>query len=132
MVTAVIVLHITVCIALTIVVLLQQGKGADVGAVFGGSSQTVFGAGGVSSPLFKLTWTFAVLFAFTSLFLAYSSTKRISGSIFEGRRIPVPITIPATAPLSGAPAVPTSSIPKASTSNPAAPASNAAAPLPAK
>src|SRR5271157_4007768 len=100
MVTAVIVLHVTVCIALTIVVLLQQGKGADVGAVFGGSSQTVFGAGGASSPLFKLTWTFALVFALTSLFLAYSSTKRISGSIFEGRRIPAPIhsTAPAGTP----------------------------------
>src|SRR5882724_4777564 len=100
MITAVIVLHIIVCIALTIVVLLQQGKGADVGAVFGGSSQTVFGAGGASSPLFKLTWTFALLFAMTSLFLAYSSTKRISGSIFEGK-IPVPMTAPAAAPLLG-------------------------------
>src|ERR1700686_3433000 len=128
MVTAVIVLHIVVCIALVIVVLLQQGKGADVGAVFGGSSQTVFGAGGASSPLFKLTWTFAALFAFTSLFLAYSSTKRISGSIFEGRRAPVPIAVPATAPLSGVPAAPASAIPK----GPAAPASNPAAPAPPK
>jgi preprotein translocase subunit SecG len=132
MVTAVIVLHIVVCISLVIVVLLQQGKGADVGAVFGGSSQTVFGAGGASSPLFKLTWTFAALFAFTSLFLAYSSTKRISGSIFEGRRIPVPIAVPATVPLSGVPAAPASTIPKAPPSNPAAPASNPAAPAPPK
>ena len=104
MITAVIVVHITVCIALTIIVLLQQGKGADVGAVFGGSSQTVFGAGGASSPLFKLTWTFALLFGLTSLFLAYSSTKRISGSIFEGRRVPVPVhSTPASAPLNSIP-----------------------------
>ena len=124
MVTAVIVLHVTVCIALTIVVLLQQGKGADVGAVFGGSSQTVFGAGGASSPLFKLTWTFALVFALTSLFLAYSSTKRISGSIFEDRRIPVSIhsTAPAGAPSTGGPAAPASSIPAAPASKPAAPA----------
>ncbi|HEX3409096.1 MAG TPA: preprotein translocase subunit SecG [Candidatus Binataceae bacterium] len=103
MVTAVIVIHIIVCIALVIVVLLQQGKGADVGAVFGGSSQTVFGAGGASSPLFKLTWTFALLFALTSLFLAYSSTKRISGSIFEDRKIPIPFhaTVPPGVPPTG-------------------------------
>jgi preprotein translocase subunit SecG len=125
-VTTVVVVHIIVCIALTIVVLLQQGKGADVGAVFGGSSQTVFGAGGASTPLFKLTWTFAAMFAFTSLFLAYSSTKRISGSIFEGRKVPIPIhsTVPAL-PLGG-PAAPAASIPAA----PAAP-SNPAAPAPA-
>ena len=124
MVTAVIVVHIIVCIALTIVVLLQQGKGADVGAVFGGSSQTVFGAGGASSPLFKLTWTFAALFASTSLFLAYSSTKRISGSIFEGRKMPVPIhaTVPAGAPSFSVPAVPASSIPAAPAPNPVVPA----------
>ena len=121
MVTAVIVIHIVVCIALVIVVLLQQGKGADVGAVFGGSSQTVFGAGGASSPMFKLTWTFAAMFAFTSLFLAYSSTKRLSGSIFEGRRLPAPIhsTVPAL-PIGG-PVAPAA---------PAAPASNPAAPSP--
>jgi preprotein translocase subunit SecG len=120
MVTAAIVIHIIVCIALTIVVLLQQGKGADVGAVFGGSSQTVFGAGGASSPLFKLTWTFALLFALTSLFLAYSSTKRISGSIFEGRRLPAPIhAAPASVPLNSIPAAPGSSAPA---SSPVAPA----------
>jgi preprotein translocase subunit SecG len=120
MITAVIVLHIIVCIALTIIVLLQQGKGADVGAVFGGSSQTVFGAGGASSPLFKLTWTFALLFGLTSLFLAYSSTKRISGSIFEGRRVPVPVhSAPASAPLNSIPLAPGGS---ASASRPLLPA----------
>jgi preprotein translocase subunit SecG len=111
MITAVIVIHIIVCLALTIVVLLQQGKGADVGAVFGGSSQTVFGAGGASSPLFKLTWTFALLFGLTSLFLAYSSTKRVTGSIFEGRRIPVPVHAPAGAPLNSIPMAPGGSAP---------------------
>src|SRR5579862_5604134 len=120
MVTATVVVHIIVCIALTIVVLLQQGKGADVGAVFGGSSQTVFGAGGASSPLFKLTWTFAAMFAFTSLFLAYSSTKRISGSIFEDRKVSTPVHSTAPAPPLGSPAAPASSLPAAPASNPAA------------
>jgi preprotein translocase subunit SecG len=124
MVTAAIVIHIVVCVALTIVVLLQQGKGADVGAVFGGSSQTVFGAGGAASPLFRLTWTFALLFALTSLFLAYSSTKRISGSIFEGRKIPVPMqTAPLKVPLNSIPMAPSSSAPAP---NPAAPLSTPA------
>jgi preprotein translocase subunit SecG len=121
MVTAAIVIHIVVCVALTIVVLLQQGKGADVGAVFGGSSQTVFGAGGAASPLFRLTWTFALLFALTSLFLAYSSTKQISGSIFEGHRIPVSAhTAPLKVPLNSIPTGPGSFAPAP---NPAAPQS---------
>jgi len=121
MITAVIVVHITVCIALTIIVLLQQGKGADVGAVFGGSSQTVFGAGGASSPLFKLTWTFALLFGLTSLFLAYSSTKRVTGSIFEGRRIPVPVHSPVGAPLNSIPMAPGGSAPASKPLLPAPP-----------
>jgi len=121
MITAVIVVHITVCIALTIIVLLQQGKGADVGAVFGGSSQTVFGAGGASSPLFKLTWTFALLFGLTSLFLAYSSTKRITGSIFEGRRVPVPVHSPAGTPLNSIPLAPGGSAPASKPLLPAPP-----------
>jgi preprotein translocase subunit SecG len=121
MITAVIVVHIIVCIALTIIVLLQQGKGADVGAVFGGSSQTVFGAGGASSPLFKLTWTFALLFGLTSLFLAYSSTQRVTGSIFEGRRVPVPVHSPTGAPLNSIPMAPGGSAPASKPLLPAPP-----------
>jgi preprotein translocase subunit SecG len=85
MVTAVVALHIVVCITMVIIVLLQQGKGADVGAVFGGSSSTVFGASGAGNFLTKITWSCAVLFFSTSIFLAYSSTRRVTGSIFEGR-----------------------------------------------
>src|SRR5215469_11842330 len=85
MVAAVVAIHIIVCITMVIVVLLQQGKGADVGAVFGGSSSTVFGASGAGNLLTKLTWGCAVLFFSTSIFLAYASTRRVTGSIFEGR-----------------------------------------------
>ncbi|HVN64727.1 MAG TPA: preprotein translocase subunit SecG [Candidatus Binataceae bacterium] len=84
MVAAVVTVHIIVCIALCVVVLLQQGKGAEIGAVFGGSSQTVFGASGAGNALTKATWTLAALFFATSIFLALSSAKRTSGSIFEG------------------------------------------------
>jgi preprotein translocase subunit SecG len=90
MYTVVIVIHVAVCISLCIAVLLQQGKGADIGAVFGGSSQTVFGASGAGNILTKLTWGFAVVFFSTSIFLAYASTRRVSGSLFEGR-VPAPI-----------------------------------------
>jgi preprotein translocase subunit SecG len=74
MYTVVIVIHVAVCISLCITVLLQQGKGADIGAVFGGSSQTVFGASGAGNILTKLTWGFAVVFFSTSIFLAYAPT----------------------------------------------------------
>jgi len=85
MIAAVVAVHIVVCITMVIIVLLQQGKGADVGAVFGGSSSTVFGASGAGNFLTKITWGCAVLFFSTSIFLAYVSTRRVTGSIFEGR-----------------------------------------------
>jgi preprotein translocase subunit SecG len=98
MVTLIVAVHIIVCVAMVIVVLLQQGKGADVGAVFGGSSSTVFGASGAGNFLTKLTWGCAALFFSTSIFLAYTSTRRVTGSIFEGRaRLPAQ-----TAPLHSA------------------------------
>lgn len=64
--------HILTCIALVALVLLQQGKGAEIGAAFGGgASNTVFGSPGASSFLFKLTAGLAALFFATSLGLGY-------------------------------------------------------------
>src|SRR5215469_16023180 len=88
-------MHVTICLVLTIVVLLQQGKGADIGAVFGGSSQTVFGSGGAGNFLTKLTGGLAAAFFVTSMYLAYNSTRRLSSSVFTGA--PAPITAPAPA-----------------------------------
>ncbi|MBF6569215.1 MAG: preprotein translocase subunit SecG [Candidatus Binataceae bacterium] len=88
MITAVVIVHILVCISIVIVVLLQQGKGADIGAVFGGSSQTVFGAGGAGNILTKTTYALATVFFVTSLLLAYASTRRVTSSIFNGRSFP--------------------------------------------
>jgi preprotein translocase subunit SecG len=65
------ILHILVCLALIGIVLLQGGKGAEVGATFGaGSSQTIFGASGGQTFLGKLTTGAAVIFMLTSLALA--------------------------------------------------------------
>jgi preprotein translocase subunit SecG len=89
MIVAIVVVHIVVCLTLIGAVLLQQGKGADVGAVFGGSSQTVFGASGAGNLLTKVTGVCAAIFFATSLILAYYSSHRATGSIFEGRRLPV-------------------------------------------
>ncbi|QTA78630.1 Protein-export membrane protein [Desulfonema limicola] len=75
-------LHIVVCIALIMIVLLQTGKGADMGAAFGGgSSQTLFGSTGASTFLTKATTVAAVIFMLTSLGLAYVSSHKMSTSI---------------------------------------------------
>jgi preprotein translocase subunit SecG len=65
------ILHILVCLALIGIVLLQGGKGAEIGATFGaGASQTIFGASGGQSFLGKLTASAAIIFMLTSLALA--------------------------------------------------------------
>ncbi|GAB0056364.1 hypothetical protein SIID45300_00670 [Candidatus Magnetaquicoccaceae bacterium FCR-1] len=69
------VLHILVCMALVFVVLLQKGSGADMGAAFGGSSQSLFGARGSGDFLSKLTAGLATVFMITSLTLAFYSTR---------------------------------------------------------
>ena len=72
-------------IALTVLVLLQQGKGADVGAAFGsGSSNTIFGASGGAPFLTKLTTWLAILFFAIAFGLAYIAKERIAGVQEEG------------------------------------------------
>ena len=93
--------HVTICAILVVTVLLQQGKGADIGAVFGGSSQTVFGSGGAGNFLTKLTGGLAAAFFATSMYLAYNSTRRLTSSIFTGAA--APISAPAKAPLPAPP-----------------------------
>jgi preprotein translocase subunit SecG len=96
-VSIVIGLHVMVCIILSAVVLLQHGKGADIGAVFGGSSQTLFGASGAGNFLTKLTGILALIFFATSLYLAYFSNARVSSSIFDrplGARSPAAAHVP--------------------------------------
>ncbi len=92
MIALVIVIHVLICVSLTVIVLLQHGKGADVGAVFGGSSQTVFGSGGAGNILTKATSGLAVAFFATSMLLAYASTKHVTSSIFghSGRTVAAP------------------------------------------
>lgn len=103
--SVVIAIHIVVCIVLVVIILLQQGKGADVGAVFGGSSSTVFGASGAGNALTKATWALATAFFATSIFLAYASTQRVTGSIFTGTSATSKSVMPA-APAAGNVALP--------------------------
>jgi len=91
-----IVIHIVVCIALIMIVLLQTGKGADMGAAFGGgSSQTLFGSTGASTFLSKATTAAAIIFMLTSLVLAYMSSRGTGDSIMDKARAPVEQTAPA-------------------------------------
>jgi preprotein translocase subunit SecG len=86
MVIAVTILHILVCIGLILVVLLQTGKGAEIGAVFGGgSSSTIFGSSGAGNFLTKLTTAMAIVFMITSLTLGYFAGQRPSATIFDSR-----------------------------------------------
>ncbi|MCP4007347.1 MAG: preprotein translocase subunit SecG [bacterium] len=65
------ILHVLTCLCLIAIVLLQHGKGADIGvALGGGASQTVFGARGAGSFLTKLTTGAAILFMITSFTLS--------------------------------------------------------------
>ena len=73
--TFLLILHVLVCIFLICIVLLQSGKGAEMGAAFGGSSQTLFGSRGAATFLNKLTTVAAVLFMLTSLLLTMATTK---------------------------------------------------------
>ena len=84
MYTTAIILHILVSIFLIIVVLLQAGKGASVGAAFGGSSsQTLFGSAGPATFLGKITAGCAIIFMITSLYLTYMAGARITSSIMQ-------------------------------------------------
>lgn len=79
--TLVLVVHVIVSIALILIILLQTGKGADIGAAFGGgSSQTVFGSSGAATFLSKVTIGAAVVFMLTSIFLTYFSGRTASVS----------------------------------------------------
>jgi preprotein translocase subunit SecG len=68
----VLIIHVLVCVFLIVLVLIQHGKGADIGAAFGsGASNTIFGSQGSGSFIMKLTCVFAIVFFATCLLLGY-------------------------------------------------------------
>jgi len=94
-------LHVLVATILILMVLLQKGKGADIGAAFGGASQTIFGPRGAQSVMAKITTGAAVIFMVTSLTLAISSAKK--SSVMQGiqqteQSLPAAPLVPAPAP----------------------------------
>jgi preprotein translocase subunit SecG len=86
--TMITLVHIIACVILVLVVLLQAGKGANMGAAFGGSSQTVFGSSGPGTFLGKMTTAVAIIFMLTSLSLSYMVSRK-SSSLMEGAAKPV-------------------------------------------
>ena len=112
------IVHVLMCLAIIAIVLLQAGKGADIGSAFGGAgSQAVFGSMGTPTVLGKITGAVAVVFTITSFTLALLGGERSASVVRE----PAPASAPA------APAAP------AAPSAPAAPAAPAApTPAPSK
>jgi preprotein translocase subunit SecG len=94
------VLHVMVCIFLVVVVLLQRGKGAEIGAVFGsGSGTTLFGSRGAGNFLTRLTTGAAIVFMLTSLSLAYFAQEGARSTLLEDEKpaqqeAPSPFTEP--------------------------------------
>ncbi len=80
MYTLAVVVHVMVCFLMIASILLQSGKGAEIGAAFGGSSQTVFGSRGPGTFLSKVTVAAAIIFMLTSLSLAILSKERTFSS----------------------------------------------------
>ncbi len=97
-------IHVFIAVCIVALVLVQQGKGATMGAAFGsGASQTIFGARGSGSFLFRITIGFAIVFFITSIALnyvamrAYKSEKVITLPTGPVKQIPVqnlPLQIP--------------------------------------
>jgi preprotein translocase subunit SecG len=98
------VIHVILCVLIVLAVLVQQGKGAEISASFGGSSQTVFGSSGGANFFSTFTGTCAALFMVTSVFLAVQGGSRMMSKSLMDTGIPAPATAPATAPTAAAPA----------------------------
>lgn len=125
-----IILHILASLFLIGVVLLQRGKGAEIGAAFGGSSQTLFGSRGAATFLNKITTVAAVVFMLTSLTLTIVTTKTSSVIKQSGPAEPqktLPPQLPQQ-PQQGGPALPQAQPQQAPQAPAQAPAPQAPAP----
>ncbi len=91
--TILLIIHIVVCFFMVGIVLLQHGKGADMGATFGGSGNTMFGTEGPLPLLNKITTGAAVIFMVTSVSLAYFSGHKESESVMSDIQAPTPVPV---------------------------------------
>jgi preprotein translocase subunit SecG len=117
MTMVIVIIHVVVCLALISIVLLQHGKGAGIGAAFGGSSQTVFGSTGAAPFLAKLTAAVAILFMLTSLGLTFLGRQKEASVMEKLKRKPaaqekVPVPAPPAKPAEkpAPPAAPTAPV----------------------
>ena len=113
MITLVVIVHVIVCIALVIIVLLQAGRGAEIGAAFGGASQTIFGSSGSGGFMSKLTTGAAIIFMLTCLSLSYFASHRSESSVVESAKKQVAGQPLPAQPAPGSPAQPEAGIPQA-------------------
>ena len=104
--TLILMLHILCAVGIVVLVLLQHGKGADMGAAFGsGSAGSLFGSAGAANFLSRTTAILAAIFFVTSLGLTYFSSPSKSGGVTQHLDAPASKTdaVPA-APAPSAPA----------------------------
>lgn len=95
------VVHVIACVLLVLLVLIQSGKGAEISASLGGSSQTVFGSAGGANFFTRFTAGAATVFMITSVALTIIAGQA-KKSLFEGEKTPAPISAPAAAPTADA------------------------------
>ena len=101
------IVHVLVSILMIVVILLQAGKGAEIGAAFGGSSQTIFGSRGAATFLSKMTVATATVFMLTSLTLSILSFNRsVVSSIVDEHPLDAPAQRPAAPDTPAAPDAP--------------------------
>ncbi|MCY3972711.1 MAG: preprotein translocase subunit SecG [Candidatus Dadabacteria bacterium] len=100
--------HIAVAFIMIVIILMQPGGSDELGTVFGGggTSESVFGAGGATTFLSKATRFMAVVFVATSLLLGYISIRQSSSSVFDSGGVPAGTEIPAEANAPGGAEVP--------------------------
>ncbi len=104
MYTVLAILHVFLCLFLILVVLLQTGRGSDIGAVFGGgATQALFGGAGPGTFLGKLTAVVAAIFMITSLAMAGGLFKKAPKSVVGEQPVKAAQEAPAQVP-QGAPA----------------------------
>jgi len=104
-------LHVIVCVFLILVVLLQQGKGADLSVFGGGSPQTAFGARGATTLLHKITVISFIVFVVTTLMIGIPQFSGTSSVMRDGSAARKPVTAPARSAPGSAPAPARQSIP---------------------
>ena len=130
--TVLMVVQVLSALGVIVLVLLQHGKGADMGAAFGsGASGSLFGASGSANFMSRTTGGLATVFFCATLGIAMMSDRRVAatGSVMEGAAATIPGAVPGSSPASGSGAPAAGSV--STTGGASAPAAGSAASVPA-